>query len=254
MPNDAKSSGTVDQIITSVAKIALPERVPVAPTISSTHTFANVGDDTTRDTNTVEVSTLTTLSAAFRFMIVNVPLPPSVPHAPSADEPFTDTTMPNTDTVGGGLGDQIRTLSATNRPFRTCPVTPTMTSTHTFANVGELMLRAEKRVLPFTWTVVREVFRLTRRNVPDAPAAPHAPSADERFTATTNPYALTERGADVALAVDALTATIPMTNTAIAIARVVRSTAVLPLETRQGDANLRVARAAALPQTAPSRK
>jgi len=116
------------------------------------------------------------------------------------------------------------------------------------------MLRAEKRVLPFTWTVVREVFRLTRRNVPDAPAAPHAPSADERFTATTNPYALTERGADVALAVDALTATIPMTNTAIAIARVVRSTAVLPLETRQGDANLRVARAAALPQTAPSRK
>ena len=50
MPNAEKSSGTVDQIMTSVAEIALPDRVPVAPTISSTHTFANVGDATTRET------------------------------------------------------------------------------------------------------------------------------------------------------------------------------------------------------------
>jgi hypothetical protein len=100
---------------------------------------------------------------------------------------LTATTIPNTETVGGGFGDHIRTLVATKRPFRTRPVTPTIASTHTFANVGELMLRAEKRVFAFTWTIVREVFRLNSRNVPDAPASPHAPSADERFTETTTP-------------------------------------------------------------------
>jgi hypothetical protein len=254
MPNAVKSSGTVDQIITSVAAIAFPDRVPVAPTISSTHTFAKVGDDTTRDTNTVELSTLTTRRTALRFMIVKVPLPPSVPHAPSADEPLTETTMPNTETVGAGLGDQIRTLVAMKRPFRMRPVTPTNTSTHTLANVGELMLRDENRVSSVTWIVVRDVFRLTSRNVPLAPAVPHAPSADERLTATTTPYVFEVRGDFLALAGDTFTATSPITSTATAIARVVRNTAYLPVDARNNDATERVARAAALPQTAPSRK
>ncbi len=133
------------------------------------------------------MSTLTFRSLALRFMIVNVPKPPAVPHAPSAVEPLTDTTIPNTETVGGGLDDQILTVEAMNRPCRTCPTAVTVVSTHTLAKLGEAMPRAEKCVPRVTWTVVRDVLRLTSRKVPVPPAAPHAPSADDPFTAMTNP-------------------------------------------------------------------
>jgi hypothetical protein len=65
---------------------------------------------------------------------------------------------------------------------------------------------------------------------------------------------LTVRGRVFALTVDALTATRPMTNTTTAIDRVVRNDTAPPLDARNGDANTRVARAAALPRTTPSRK
>jgi hypothetical protein len=116
------------------------------------------------------------------------------------------------------------------------------------------MLRDENRVFLFTEMMVFDVFRLMRRNAPDAPAVPHAPSADERFTETTTPYAFIVLGGVFALAVDACVAANPRTNTTTAIARVVRNTGPLPLGARNHDATTRVARAAALPQTSPSWK
>jgi hypothetical protein len=74
------------------------------------------------------------------------------------------------------------------------------------------------------------------------------------LTATTTPYVFVVRGDFLALAGDTFTATSPITSTATAIARIVRNTAYLPVDARNNDATKRVARAAAHPQTAPSRK
>jgi hypothetical protein len=111
-PKALKSVGTNDQIITSVAAIAPAEPVPVAPTISFTHTFANVGELTPRSKNTVDDDTATVTCDLCGFMSVNVAELPAAPQVAVVVDPFTDVTNPNADTVRGTFGDQTFTRVA----------------------------------------------------------------------------------------------------------------------------------------------
>jgi len=161
IPKALKSVGTNDQIMTSVAATMPDEAVPVAPIISFTHTFANVGELDPRSKNTVEDVTSIVACDRRGFINVNVPEVLAAPQAPVVVEPLTDVTSPNTDTVRGGFGDQILTKVALNAPPITDPTAPTDSFTHTFANVGDDKCRSLNTVEEPTSIVACEVFRVT---------------------------------------------------------------------------------------------
>ncbi len=193
IPKALRSVGTGDQIITSAAAIEPPDAVPDAPTISLTHTFANVGNAMSRPKKAVEDVTSTTVDDVLRPSNVKVPGAPADPQAPLVLDPLTEVTIPNAETVRGGLGAQIRTRVALKTPPDTAPVAPAVSFTHTLANVGDVRSRPENVVEELTAIVVCEVFRATTVKLPDAPATPHVPSAVDPFTIVTSPKARTGR-------------------------------------------------------------
>src|SRR5689334_24677732 len=124
--------------------------------------------------NFVAVETSTTLCDALRLMTVKVPVPPLVPQAPVAVEPFTDNTMPNTDTGGKPGRAKIRTRSALSTPPDTGPCAPTISLTQTLANDGDVTSFMKNVVVGDTLTIAWDALRRSTVNVPDAPATPHA--------------------------------------------------------------------------------
>src|SRR5579862_2126145 len=100
-PNIDTVGGTFgDQIFTCDAVNTPFTTDPIAPTDSSTHTFANVGFVRCRPVNVVDGLTEIVVVAVLRPTIVNVPDAPATPHAPSAVDPFTALTSPKAFTGG----------------------------------------------------------------------------------------------------------------------------------------------------------